>query len=486
VIFKRKALILSFFVLTLGTVALVSLLMTPSYQATAQLLVKLGRENVYVPTLGPGAPAPPVYSTAQMEEQVSAEIDILRGQFLAEKTVATLGPETLHPESATAAPGWRTFLREQLGRPQLTPFQRAVLLFRESLAVEGTRRSNVITLTFTHPDPQQAMAALNTHIRHYLDHHLEIHKSPLSTDFFAEQARVLQDRLRQAEQNRDAFRAANNITALDEQRLLLLRREAERRTALQQTASQESEISDRLRRLGEQLERAPATITLDEEVDFNPQAIGNLQARLVELELKQHELLAKYTDRSRLVQSVQQEIASVRARLADLESKRYGRTRTGQNPVRQALEQDYLRTQAELDAVHARKQNLQAQVSGFQKDLDRLNATETRLTRLQQAVDVERQNHRMYLTKVEESRISNVMDAQKVANISVIDEAKAPYRPVSPQVGLNLLLALVLGGLGALGLAFLVERWDDRLDSTDQVEDALQLPVLASISEFPA
>jgi uncharacterized protein involved in exopolysaccharide biosynthesis len=487
VLFKRKALILSFFVLTVGTAALASFLMKPTYVATAQVLVKLGRENVYVPTLGPGNQASPVYSTSQQEEQVNAEIDILRGQFLAEKVVAAVGPERLYPDAAgTASPGWQAWLRQQLGRPDLTPFQRAVIRFRESLGVEGAKKSNVITLTVKHQDPERASQALNTLIRHYLDHHLEVHKSPLSTDFFSDQARVLQDRLRQAEHDLDAFRAANNITALDEQRVLLLRREAERRTALQQTVSQESETQDRLRRLREQLDSAPATITLEEEVDFNPQAIGNLQARLVELELKEHELLAKYTERSRLVRGVREEIASVRTTLAGLESKRYGRTRSGQNPVRQALEQDYLRTQAEVDAVRARRQNLQAQVGGFQKDLDRLNATETQLSRLQQAVDVERQNHRLYLTKLEESRISNAMDAQKVANVSVIEEAKTPYRPASPQVKLNLLLALVLGGLGALGLAFVAERWDDRLDSPEQAEDALQLPVLASISEFRA
>ena len=50
VFFKRKIPILLFFGVTVCVVAIGSFMQKPRYEATAQILVKMGRENIYVPT----------------------------------------------------------------------------------------------------------------------------------------------------------------------------------------------------------------------------------------------------------------------------------------------------------------------------------------------------------------------------------------------------------------------------------------------------
>jgi uncharacterized protein involved in exopolysaccharide biosynthesis len=90
VVFKRKTQILIFFGLTFITVAIGTLVMEPTYEATSQILVKMGRENLYVPTVPSRNNLSPVVSFDR-EEQINSEIEILKGRFLAQKVVESLG-----------------------------------------------------------------------------------------------------------------------------------------------------------------------------------------------------------------------------------------------------------------------------------------------------------------------------------------------------------------------------------------------------------
>ncbi len=329
-----------------------------------------------------------------------------------------------------------------------------------------------------------AATVVNTLVNFYLDRHLDVHKSPQSYEFFQEQSQILRDRVKQSEENLEAFKKEHAVTSLEEEKSLSLKQEAELRTALNQTLSQEAETGNRISQLHEQLVTTPKTIPLDEEINRNPYAINTLQAKLVELELKEHELLSKYTDESRLVQNVRDEIRTVKRKLAEQEAREYGKTRSGVNTVYQNLQQEILRNQAELKALRAKEETQRAQLTGYQEKLEKLNRIEKELNDLKQQVEVDRQNYRLYLTKFEESRISNAMDTEKIANVSLIEPARPPIKPVSPKIFLNIVLSIFLGGIGGLGLAFFSEYLDDSLEKNEDVENHLGLPVLASIPEM--
>jgi cell division septation protein DedD/LPS O-antigen subunit length determinant protein (WzzB/FepE family) len=285
----------------------------------------------------------------------------------------------------------------------------------------------------------------------------------------------------QAEGELEAFKKQNEVTSLEEQRSLLLKQEADLRAALNQTLSQKAETQNRIGQLRRQLAETPETLVLDEEVDHNPQAISTLKARLVELELKEKELLAKYTEQSRLVENVRDEIQMVRNKLAEQETRRYGKTRSGLNTTSQKLQEELFHNEAELTALSAKEKTQRTQLADCQKGLEKLNRIEVELNRLQREVDVDRQNYRLYLTKFEESRVSDAMDTEKIANVSLIEPARPPLKPVAPKPLLNMVLAVFLGAFGGLGLAFFLEYLDDSLEKVEDVENHLQLPVLASI-----
>jgi len=67
----------------------------PTFETIAQILIKLGRENIYVPTVPTSGNLIPVFSFNR-EEQINSEIEILKSQLLAEKVIQSLGPASIH------------------------------------------------------------------------------------------------------------------------------------------------------------------------------------------------------------------------------------------------------------------------------------------------------------------------------------------------------------------------------------------------------
>ena len=573
ILFKRKVQILLFFFATVCTVTIGTFLMQPTYEATAQILVTIGRENLYVPTV-PNSGNNPVI-TLNREEQLNSEIEILKSPSLALEVVKALGPGTIYPNLGEQSKGALANQKPE-SATQASSAQEAVLKLAEDLEVEAVKKSNVIQVSYKNKDPQVAASVLNSLVSLFLDRHLAVFKNAESYTFFEEQSRILKDQLTGSEGRLEDFKKKHDLSSLAERRSLLLKEDSGLRTALNLTESEIVETRNRLAQLRLQLAKVPRTvpqsetvdhnplitnslqaslvelelkekelhnkyteqgrlvqnvkdeiamvrkkldtqeeqryeksssvvnttyqrllgqlraqrgtvprtITLDEEVDHNPHLMNSLQARLVELELKEKELLNKYTEQSRLLQNVKGEIAMVNEELNTQEEERYGKSGSNVNTTYQRIEGELFKNEAELKALVAKQKTLNEQLALYQDQLDKLNRIEVDLNQLEQEVEADRQNFRLYLTEFEESRSTSAMDSKKIANASLLESAHAPLKPVSPKKLRNLMLGLLLGAFGGLGLAFFIEYLGDSLERPEQVENALKLPVLASIPEF--
>ena len=459
VIFKRKIQIMIFLILTVGAITIATVVVKPTYEATAQILVKIGRENPYNP---PNRTSNQVTNFSS-DDQINAEIELLKGRFLTESVIESLGLQTIY---------------KHLDHTD------AVLHFQKSLSIEGIKKSNLITIRFKHHDPKTAAIIVNTLANAYRDQHLLVHKTPQLYNFFEEQSKILKTKLKQAEQTLKAFKRRNNVTALDEEQRLLLGQMAELRTELNRTLSQELETRNRITETQRQLDKTPKSIPQGEKIDHSALLISNLEAKLIELELRGKKLSAKYTPRSPLIQNVKEEITMVREKLGQQEAKRNRKSRIRTNTTYQRLQEELFRNQAEQQALAAKKDTQYTQLTDYQKKLEQFSRIEGELNQYQQTVEVAHQNYLLYLNKFEESRISDAIDSKKIANVSLVEPALPPRKQVSPNVFLNIVLSLFLGGFGGLGLAFFRDYLEDRLEKPEDVEEALQTPVLASIPEL--
>lgn len=82
---------------------------------------------------------------------------------------------------------------------------------------------------------------------------------------------------------------------------------------------------------------------------------------------------------------------------------------------------------------------------------------------------------------VADSFQEQIRSFMKVENVAVVDKATIPTNAIKPRKLMNVAVAIVLGGMAAIGVVFLLEYLDTTLKSPDDVSQHLGLPVLGLI-----
>jgi len=79
-----------------------------------------------------------------------------------------------------------------------------------------------------------------------------------------------------------------------------------------------------------------------------------------------------------------------------------------------------------------------------------------------------------------------IVDIMNVNNVTILSKAqvKGDESPVSPNMMLNVAIALVVGLMTGVGLAFLLEYLDNTFKTEKDIETHLELPILGVISTF--
>ena len=138
IIFKHKVKMLILFFTVVLTVTIGSLLMSPTYEASSKILLKFGRENVYTPTTPAGSGIAPVLMDPSREERINSEVEMLQGRNILEQVIQDIGPATIYPDIDKKP--WFS-----LGASaNLSPADRAFLIFQKKLSVEAVKKSNII------------------------------------------------------------------------------------------------------------------------------------------------------------------------------------------------------------------------------------------------------------------------------------------------------------------------------------------------------
>ncbi|WP_141995178.1 Wzz/FepE/Etk N-terminal domain-containing protein [Bacillus sp. B4EP4a] len=87
---------------------------------------------------------------------------------------------------------------------------------------------------------------------------------------------------------------------------------------------------------------------------------------------------------------------------------------------------------------------------------------------------------------VSETFQKEIKEIMNVDNVSVLAKAeiKEDPAPVKPNPLLNIAIAVVVGLMAGIGLAFLLEYMDNTIKDEDDIERLLELPILGSIQKI--
>ncbi|HTP66823.1 MAG TPA: GumC family protein [Geobacteraceae bacterium] len=461
--FKRRSMIIVVFLSVVITVTAASFLARPVYQAKSSILIKYGREYLYHPEVGT---TPQPVMTLNQEEVLNSEIQILTSRDLLKKVVATLGPENIYPDLVKDPP------------KGVTPLDLATAVFAKKLKVEGVKKSSVIEITFRHSNPQMAAKAVNLLVDMYKEKHLQVFSNPHSS-FLEGQVATLRQKLSDTEDRMQSFKQKNQVYSLDEQRTMLLRQRTELETEMMSTRDSISELQKKVVSYKAQTKEMLQNKNLYTQTERD-KIIVEARSRLLALQLNEQELLRKYTESNKLVVDVRKEILIVKDFLKEQESEIRTRTTTG-NAVFQEAQKGLVTAEAELSAQNAKLATLSGQLGELNGKVRALDMSEKDMQGLKRELSVNEKNYQTYGDKMEEAQISEDMNRLKMANISVIEAATVPTKPVTPKIPLNIALGIVFGALSSFGLAYLSERSTQTFTDPDSAARRLNLAVVACI-----
>lgn len=137
-----------------------------------------------------------------------------------------------------------------------------------------------------------------------------------------------------------------------------------------------------------------------------------------------------------------------------------------------------------LISLRSKVKKLNQLITQYKLELNRLDKTETRLRELERQVNLDEGNYLLYAKKLEEARITSAMDEQKIINFSVIEPALPPIIPIKPQKVLIITVSVILGCIGGLLLAFVLEYFSHTFDNMWEMEETLGCTAIASFSEL--
>jgi uncharacterized protein involved in exopolysaccharide biosynthesis len=468
VLFKHRNTILVVFSTVVVSVTIGSFLLPPTYEAKSSLLVKFGREYIYRPEVGErgSSDSRPLIPLNQ-EEVINSEIQILTSRDLIEKVIQTLKVESIYPEVVKSPPA------------RMTPMEAAILQFEKKLSVEGVKKSSVIQVSFQHKDPRIAAKAVNLLVDFLKEKHLQVYSDPKSS-FLEQQLSTYEQKLKDSQNQLETFKQKYQVFSLEEQRTLLLKQRTEFDTSFRTSQNQIRELQNKLLSLKTQMRAVSKDVPLYSETE-RYKIIDDAKAQLLSLHLKEQELLQKYNEDTPLVINVRKEIKIVQNFIKKQEEDLKGKVRTGQNIVYQDIEREMIKTQAELSSQEAKSATLREQIAQLNREVRTLDLRENDLQNLKRELAANEKNYKTYLEKVEEALISDNLNRQKMANISTIQAAAVPQKPIKPKKALNVALGIILGAVSGLGLAFFSEYTNQGLSTPESAERHLGLPVLGTV-----
>jgi uncharacterized protein involved in exopolysaccharide biosynthesis len=211
----------------------------------------------------------------------------------------------------------------------------------------------------------------------------------------------------------------------------------------------------------------PTTIAVPDEVIAANLAIGEIQSRLITLQLQLNNLEPQYTGEYRKIANARDELTA------------------GYATLQAELQKQLERTEATINILQAEQKKLKSSLQEFKSQMNRLGGEATHYQRLKQAFDTA-----MTLYEGEEGKWLESVRRESLAEnpilVSVLDDPTwpDPADPRRPLIWLNVLVSIAGGLVLALAYAFMADHFDHTIKSVDDAERYVGTPVLASMPKL--
>lgn len=454
----------------IGTVAIavllgliITLLMTPKYTASAS--IEISRESDRV-TDFQGVERE---TSVADQEFYQTQYGLLKARSLAERVATELrlvdNPEffDMFGAGSDADPAFNAVNGRYPAQGRAVRQREAGQILLDNVEIEPTRFSRLVDIRFTSPAPEFSARVANAWAENFIENNLDrkVQSTSYGRDVLQRQLAEYKNRLDESQRQLVTYASNEQIINLPAQsggdgtttqeRSIVADDLASLNTALNEATADRIAAEARYRRAGSAGSSSAALAN---------NAINNLRERRAELAAEYQQLMVRFEPGYPAAQAIQSQIDQLDRSIAREEARVTGSV---QAEYRQAL---------------LREQSLQERVDGLKADFLDLRRRSIQYNIYQQEVDT---NRALYDGLLQRFKEIGVAAGVGVNNVTIVDLAAPPENPSSPQMLLNLTIAILVGlALGA-AIALGLEQLDEAIADPAEVERRLGLPLLGSV-----
>jgi len=333
--------------------------------------------------------------------------------------------------------------------------------FLERLSVRPVRLTRLVDVAYSARDPRLAADVVNDLAAAFIDLNINMKYAATeqATNFLSDQIKGLQAEIQQKENQLQGFEAQANIVALSDTETTVIDQLGQINKALTEAQierSQKQATWNGLKNVGP---------------DYVPAAIDNLLIQKL-----REEYVRLKREYQRMEELFQPDYPELQRAKVEMDSARRSLDEEIQNLVKGAY--------SEFQTALNRERSLEAEFNQQKDEAFKMNSSAV----LYNGLKVEIQNKKTLLDSLlrreSETGVEARLKGLRTSNIRVVDRARVPVRPSSPNKKRNLILALLLGLGGGVGLAFLFDLLDNSVKTSEDVERYAGLPTLGVVPKF--
>jgi uncharacterized protein involved in exopolysaccharide biosynthesis len=433
------------------------------------------------------------------ENEINSVIEILRSPALLAKVVNAIGPDVIlgralwqptpsqatQPQTKASRAHFLAAVESDSTASEPAPAEQAsadadcmdaVRKLTKSLNAEAVRKSNVVQITYDARDPALAQAVVDRLIGFFLDDYIRLNRTPGGQEFLTQQTDAIHQRLETTENELRQLKDSTELTEPEGRRTIVVNRIGRLEDDLLQTSAQLAASEAEVKKLREQLDSLPATAVTEQTVGFANEATDGMRQQLYALQIREQDLSSRFTDVHPQLREVREQIKDAQTVLKQEPPRT--QTKTGPSKPFEEIKVQLLKDEPVLAALKAKAAQLTADLTHEKNSLEKLNADELQISQKQREVQLEEANYRKYSDSLEQARIDRAMAEEGKSNISIVQPATFDQKPIKPNALINMALAMVVGLLGGLGLAFAVDAWDESHHHAEHGHARINEPVL--------
>ena len=333
---------------------------------------------------------------------------------------------------------------------------------KNKLSIGAVRGTRLLSITAEDNDPMVAKNVANVLAETYIlyDSEVRLASSQKMISWLNSQLYQMKKKVEEAERVFLTFKEQSGIFSLEGKKRISTQKMEELNTAYVKATADRMAVEAKIKELVKIIERNKEQISRSVpgfmENPFLNDLIGQLSSAEVELNNIQGIYKSKHP-----------EYIKASDRVKELRSK-----------VRDQFSKALDNLNAERAVALAQENAAKDAIGSTESESLDTNRKEVRYSILEREVQTNRELYNTLLTRMKEAKVTDEITS---TNLRLVGPASLPTDPVRPKKAFNILVGLMLGLSLGVGLALLLEYFDQTVHNKEDAEQHFKFPVLAEI-----